>query len=37
VHGGRLVLGRWQGVLFAEFDGPRPARQVHLSVLGPAG
>jgi len=23
VSGGRLVLGRWQGVYFCEFDGPR--------------
>lgn len=23
VEGGQLVLGRWQGVYFCEFDGPR--------------
>ena len=23
VRGGKLALGRWQGVMFAEFDGPR--------------
>ncbi len=23
VHGGRLVLGTWQGIYFCEFDGPR--------------
>ena len=23
VEGGRLVLGRWQGIFFCEFDGPR--------------
>jgi secondary thiamine-phosphate synthase enzyme len=23
VHDGKLALGRWQGVMFAEFDGPR--------------
>ena len=23
VEGGRLVLGAWQGIFFAEFDGPR--------------
>lgn len=23
IHQGRLVLGTWQGVYFAEFDGPR--------------
>ena len=32
VEGGRLQLGRWQGVYFAEFDGPR-RRQVWLKVL----
>lgn len=30
--GGRLQLGTWQGVYFAEFDGPR-RRRVHVSVL----
>jgi secondary thiamine-phosphate synthase enzyme len=23
VQGGKLVLGRWQGIFFCEFDGPR--------------
>lgn len=23
IEGGRLVLGRWQGIFFCEFDGPR--------------
>jgi len=23
VEGGRLLLGRWQGIYFCEFDGPR--------------
>ena len=23
IEGGRLVLGRWQGIYFCEFDGPR--------------
>ncbi|TDF96252.1 secondary thiamine-phosphate synthase enzyme YjbQ [Paenibacillus piri] len=23
IAGGRLVLGRWQGIYFCEFDGPR--------------
>lgn len=31
-NGGRLVLGRWQGLLFAEFDGPRQQREVQLSL-----
>src|SRR6202521_3449978 len=26
VEGGKLVLGRWQGVFFCEFDGPRERR-----------
>lgn len=32
VSGGRLVLGTWQGILFCEFDGPRP-RRLHLKVV----
>lgn len=31
--GGALVLGRWQGVYFCEFDGPR-TRTVHVQVVG---
>lgn len=26
VTGGRLALGRWQGIFFMEFDGPRQRR-----------
>jgi secondary thiamine-phosphate synthase enzyme len=33
--GGRLQLGTWQGIYFAEFDGPR-RRHVLVSVLGGA-
>ena len=33
IEGGDLVLGRWQGMYFCEFDGPR-ARSVHVQVLG---
>jgi secondary thiamine-phosphate synthase enzyme len=32
VQEGKLVLGRWQGVFFAEFDGPRD-RHVYLKLL----
>lgn len=32
VSGGRLVLGTWQGIFFAEFDGPR-RREVAISVV----
>ncbi|WP_025324459.1 secondary thiamine-phosphate synthase enzyme YjbQ [Deferrisoma camini] len=31
VAGGRLVLGTWQGIYLAEFDGPR-TRKVHVMV-----
>jgi thiamine phosphate synthase YjbQ (UPF0047 family) len=27
-----LVLGTWQGIYFAEFDGPR-SRQMHVAVF----
>jgi secondary thiamine-phosphate synthase enzyme len=32
VEEGRLALGRWQGVFFCEFDGPR-ARRVHIQTI----
>jgi secondary thiamine-phosphate synthase enzyme len=32
VDQGDLVLGRWQGVYFCEFDGPR-TRSVHVQTL----
>ncbi len=28
----RLVLGRWQGVFFCEFDGPR-RRELHVKII----
>lgn len=33
VDGGEMVLGRWQGVFFCEFDGPR-TRTVHVQWIG---
>jgi thiamine phosphate synthase YjbQ (UPF0047 family) len=30
---GELVLGRWQGVFFCEFDGPR-TRTVQVQWVG---
>jgi len=33
VHDGDVVLGRWQGVYFCEFDGPR-TRTVVVQVVG---
>lgn len=32
VHGGEVVLGRWQGVFLAEWDGPR-SRRVAVKVM----
>ena len=32
VRDGELALGRWQGIFFCEFDGPR-ARKVYVSTL----
>lgn len=32
VDRGRLILGRWQGIFFCEFDGPR-SRQVMIRIL----
>jgi secondary thiamine-phosphate synthase enzyme len=33
VEDGRLVLGRWQGIYLAEYDGPRQ-RRVLVKVIG---
>lgn len=32
VEDGKLALGRWQGIFFAEFDGPRD-RKLYVKVL----
>jgi len=32
IEGGRLVLGRWQVIFFAEFDGPR-SRDLHVKIV----
>jgi secondary thiamine-phosphate synthase enzyme len=34
---GALGLSRWQNVFLCEFDGPRPARPVCVTVLGEPG
>ena len=34
VERSRLQLGRWQGVWFCEYDGPR-TRQVWVTLIGP--
>ena len=36
VRDGKLLLGRWQGVMLAEFDGPRE-RTIVMTVLPSAG
>lgn len=33
---GQLTLGRWQGIFFCEFDGPR-TREVRVRVLSETG
>jgi secondary thiamine-phosphate synthase enzyme len=33
VEGGKLALGRWQGIFFCEFDGPRERKMV-VKVIG---
>jgi len=32
VEDGKLMLGRWQGIFFCEFDGPRD-RKLHVRVV----
>ena len=32
IEKGRLLLGRWQGIFFCEFDGPRQ-RKLHVKVF----
>jgi secondary thiamine-phosphate synthase enzyme len=32
IHEGKLLTGHSQGILFAEFDGPRP-REIYVKVL----
>jgi secondary thiamine-phosphate synthase enzyme len=33
VQAGKLALGRWQGVYFCEFDGPRSGREIEVRFL----
>lgn len=32
IENGKMVLGTWQGLFFAEFDGPR-TRKLHIKLL----
>ena len=34
VEGGELLLGRWQGIYFCEFDGPRRNRKIAYKFIG---
>ncbi|MDX1649314.1 MAG: secondary thiamine-phosphate synthase enzyme YjbQ [Myxococcota bacterium] len=36
VEDGRLVLGRWQGLMLVELDGPRRVRRLAVTVLASA-
>jgi secondary thiamine-phosphate synthase enzyme len=36
VEAGKLALGRWQGIFFCEFDGPR-RRTVKVRIVGDCG
>ena len=29
----KLTLGKWQGVFFGEFDGPREEREVYIKII----
>ena len=33
IHNGKLVLGTWQGIMFAEYDGPRN-RKIYIQIQG---
>ena len=33
IHRGKLMLGTWQGIMFAEYDGPRN-RKVFVQITG---
>jgi secondary thiamine-phosphate synthase enzyme len=32
IHDGKLLLGRWQGIYFCEFDGPR-SRACYVKII----
>jgi secondary thiamine-phosphate synthase enzyme len=36
IESGKLALGRWQGIFFCEFDGPRE-RKLHMKIMADAG
>ena len=34
IRAGRLALSTWQNVFLCDFDGPRPRRQVLVTIIG---
>jgi len=36
IRGGRLALSTWQNVFLCDFDGPRRARRILVTILGRA-
>ena len=33
IENGTLILGKWQGIYFCEFDGPRNNRQIKINFI----
>lgn len=33
IHNGEIILGRWQSIMFCEFDGPRTKRKIILQII----
>lgn len=33
INDGKMMLGKWQGIYFTEFDGPR-AREIWIQIIG---
>ena len=34
IKSGKLFLGKWQSLMFVEFDGPREGRRIAVTILG---
>ena len=34
IKNGSLELGKWQSIMFAEFDGPRSNRKIIATIIG---
>ncbi len=33
ISNAHLLLGKWQGIFFGEFDGPRQVREVYIKII----